>query len=33
MYYGMTTGVYYILTIGLLIMSLIISGVVKSLPT
>ena len=31
MYYGMTTGVYYILTIGLLIMSLIISGVVKSL--
>ena len=31
MVYGMTTGVYYILTIGLLIMSLIISGVVKSL--
>ena len=31
MFYGMTTGVYYILTIGLLIMSLIISGVVKSL--
>ena len=31
MYYGMTTGVYYILTIGLLIVSLIISGVVKSL--